>query len=381
MTIIDKRRSSDRSARDRRRFIERVKKKVKGQVDDLATKRDISDMKDDANVRIPKGDISEPDISYDGRTSQEPIVVSGNDSHTRGDQIPKPSSGEGEGSKASDSGEGYDDFIFTLTKEEFMDIWFSDMELPDFIKQAIAEGLDFKWRKAGVIKEGMPCRLNIRKTMENAIARRLASKTGNAPYLDDIDLRYDHRIKEPKPIKHAAMFLAMDVSGSMTANLKDLAKRFFLLLYLFLEKSYDKVDLRFIRFTHEAREVQEKEFFYGTDTGGTRCAEALLLIKEIIDKDYSLDDTNIYIAQASDGQDWEPDDVERCLVEDILPIVQYYAYVEVRENLSWRPQTVAALLQAVIFDAYENAKASIVTQRNEVYPALHDLFKKGSKYD
>lgn len=379
MSIIDKRRVSDRSARDRRRFIDRVKKKVKGQVDKIASKRGISDMqKDETEVSISRGDISEPDISYDSSNSQAPIIVSGNKDRARGDVIAKPSGG-GQGSKASDSGEGDDDFIFTLTKSEFMEILFDDMELPDFIKQAIAEGLDFKWRKAGVVKEGMPSRLNIRKTMENAIARRLASKSGNAPYLDDIDLRYDHKIKEPKPIKHAVMFMAMDVSGSMTENLKDLAKRFFLLLYLFLEKSYDKVDLRFIRFTHQAKEVDEQEFFYGTETGGTMCAEALRLIRQIIDDDYDLTETNIYVAQASDGEDWDPTDVEHCLRDLLLPVVQYYAYVEVRAGFGWRGETLADVLQAIIFDSYPNAQASVITDRTEVYPALHDLFKKGAK--
>jgi len=378
MNIIDKRRQKDRTARDRRRFIDRVKKKLKGQVDKIASQRDIKDVqKDKTTVRIPKGDISEPDISYDPSSSQGPVIVSGNDSYSRGDQIEKPSQGQGQSSKAGNDGDGEDDFVFTLTKEEFTDILFSDMALPDFIKEAIAKGIDFKWKKAGVIKEGMPCRLNIRKTMENAFARRLASKSKKAPYLDDIDLRYDHKVKEPKPVRHAVMFMALDVSGSMTEKLKDLAKRFFLLLYIFLERSYDSVDLRFIRFTHDAREVSEEEFFYARDTGGTVCSTALNLISDIIDKEYDLGETNVYIAQASDGEDWDPDQFEECLREKILPIVQYYAYVEVREWHYKSSHTIADLLQESIFDEYPNAKASVVMKRDEIYPALHDLFKKG----
>jgi len=50
---------------------------------------------------------------------------------------------------------------------------------------------------------------------------------------------------------------------------KDLAKRFYVLLYLFLSAVYDKVEIRYIRHHHEAREVDEETFFYDKDTGGT----------------------------------------------------------------------------------------------------------------
>jgi uncharacterized sporulation protein YeaH/YhbH (DUF444 family) len=375
--IIDKRRQKDHSARDRRRFVRRVKEKLKDQVDKAASKSDLKDVVNGkTKVKVRKKDISEPDIGYDPSRSNAPIIVSGNDSLGRGDTIPKPPQGGGQGTQGSDSGEGEDDFMFTLTKEEFADILFSDMALPDFIKQAIAKGIDFRWKKAGVIKDGMPSRLNVKKTMEQAIGRRLANKSGNAPYLDDVDLRYDHRVKEPKPIRHAVMFLALDVSGSMCETLKDYAKRFFLMLYLFLERSYDSVDLRFIRFTHEAREVDEEEFFDGRDSGGTCCSKALELIKQIMDKDYDLDETNIYIAQASDGEDFDIPKVAETLESQILPYVQYYAYAEVRRGVNPYWKTIAQELTNTVFETYKNAKASTITSREEVYPALHDLFKK-----
>jgi uncharacterized sporulation protein YeaH/YhbH (DUF444 family) len=56
----------------------------------------------------------------------------------------------------------------------------------------------------------------------------------------------------PKPIAQAVMFCLMDVSGSMNEHMKDLAKRFYSLLYLFLKRRYKRVDVVFIRHTHEA---------------------------------------------------------------------------------------------------------------------------------
>ena len=58
------------------------------------------------------------------------------------------------------------------------------------------------------------------------------------------------------------MFCLMDVSGSMTEHMKDLAKRFYVLLYIFLKRRYKHVDVVFIRHTHQASEVDEDTFFH-----------------------------------------------------------------------------------------------------------------------
>ena len=65
------------------------------------------------------------------------------------------------------------------------------------------------------------------------------------------------------------MFCLMDASASMTEPLKDLAKRFFMLLHVFLSRYYREVHVVFIRHTSTAAEVDEETFFRGTETGGT----------------------------------------------------------------------------------------------------------------
>ncbi len=71
------------------------------------------------------------------------------------------------------------------------------------------------------------------------------------------------------------MFCLMDVSGSMTEHMKDLAKRFYALLYIFLKRRYRHVEIVFIRHTHEAKEVDEETFFHSPETGGTVVSTAL----------------------------------------------------------------------------------------------------------
>ena len=78
------------------------------------------------------------------------------------------------------------------------------------------------------------------------------------------------------------MFCLMDVSGSMDEARKDLAKRFFILLYLFLTRHYEKIDVVFIRHHTQAQEVDEENFFHARETGGTVVSSALVLMDEII---------------------------------------------------------------------------------------------------
>jgi uncharacterized sporulation protein YeaH/YhbH (DUF444 family) len=114
---------------------------------------------------------------------------------------------------------------------------------------------------------------------------------------------------------------------------KDLAKRFFMLLYMFLQRRYEKIDLVFIRHTHEAEEVDENTFFYDRQSGGTIVSTALEEMEKIIRERYPAADWNIYAAQASDGDNWSGDS-QKChdlMVGSLMPLVQYYAYIEIAD--------------------------------------------------
>ena len=134
------------------------------------------------------------------------------------------------------------------------------------------------------------------------MARRIATQSKR--YLDDIDLRYKHFTKKPFPVKQAVMICLMDVSGSMGEFEKNMAKKFYILLYLFLNKVYKNVEVIFISHTTSAAEVTEHEFFYSQENGGTIVSTGLQLAKNIIDERIDTSATNVYIAQASDGDNW-----------------------------------------------------------------------------
>ena len=167
----------------------------------------------------------------------------------------------------------------------------------------------------------------------------LKHRINRVPFIDDFDLRYNNRIAQPRPIAQAVMFCIMDVSGSMDENRKDLAKRFFILLHLFLTKHYERIDIVFIRHHTTAKLVDEHEFFNSQESGGTIVSSALELGLEQMKQNYPSDQWNIYVAQASDGDNWDSDS-PRCkelLMSEILPRVQYYSYVEIEAE---QPQSL-----------------------------------------
>lgn len=418
--IIDRRLAGkNKSIGNRERFMRRYKDKITEAVRRAVDGRGMRDLQRGEEVRIPKKDLSEP-VFHHGQGGVRDMVHPGNQDYLRGDRIKRPQGGQGGAGKgqASDQGEGEDDFSFALSKEEFMQVFFEDLALPRLTRTQLAEVPEWKTHRAGFSSDGTPNNLDVVRSLRGAIGRRIAigsdsrrelaelearlainraaalagdvsaegeiplledkiealrARLGRIPYLDPIDLRYRNRVKVPVPSAKAVMFCVMDVSGSMDEARKDLSKRFFILLYLFLTQHYDKIDIVFIRHHTQAQEVEEQDFFHARETGGTVVSSALVLMEEIIRARYSPSEWNIYGAQASDGDNWHHDS-GRCrelLAENILPLCRYFAYVQVAEeeqNL-WAEysQLSASHRHFAMRKAVEPA---------QIYPVFRDLFKK-----
>jgi hypothetical protein len=377
------------------------------------------DLQRGEEVRIPKKDLSEP-VFHHGQGGVRDMVHPGNQDYLRGDRIKRPQGGQGGAGKgqASDQGEGEDDFSFALSKEEFMQVFFEDLALPRLTRTQLAEVPEWKTHRAGFSSDGTPNNLDVVRSLRGAIGRRISigsdsrrelaelearlainraaalagdvsaegeillledkietlrARLGRIPYLDPIDLRYRNRVKVPVPSAKAVMFCVMDVSGSMDEARKDLSKRFFILLYLFLTQHYDKIDIVFIRHHTQAQEVDEQDFFHARETGGTVVSSALVLMEEIIRARYSPSEWNIYGAQASDGDNWHHDS-GRCrelLAENILPLCRYFAYVQVAEEEQNLWSEYSQLTASHRHFAMRKA-----VEASQIYPVFHDLFKK-----
>jgi uncharacterized protein len=420
-SIIDRRLAGkNKSIGNRERFLRRYKEQIRDAVKRAIDGRGIRDIERGEDIHIPKRDISEPVFGH-GQGGIREVVHPGNKDFIRGDRIERPKGGQGGGSgsgQASDSGEGEDDFVFSLSKEEFMQVFFEDLALPHLIRTQLAEVPEWKSHRAGYSSDGTPNNLHVVRSMRGAIGRRIAIGAGSRrsiremevelaamklalqpgdevaeraiatleeeiaghrarveriPYLDPIDLRYRSRVRVPVPTSKAVMFCLMDVSGSMDEGRKELSKRFFILLYLFLTRHYEKIDLVFIRHHTQAQEVDEENFFHARETGGTVVSSALVLMEEIVKARYNPSEWNIYGAQASDGDNWHHDS-GRCrelLNDKLLPLVRYFAYVQVAEEEQNLWEEYNQLLEANRHFAMRKA-----TSQDQIYPVFRDLFKK-----
>jgi uncharacterized protein len=418
-SIIDRRLAGkNKSIGNRERFLRRYKEQVKEAVKRAIDGRGIRDIERGEDVRIPKKDISEPVFGH-GQGGIREIVHPGNKDYVRGDRIERPKGGGAGGSgkgQASDSGEGEDDFVFSLSKEEFMQAFFEDLALPHLIRTQLADVPEWKTHRAGYSSDGTPNNLHVVRSMRGAIGRRIAIGAGSRsevreleehlaalklrkgdpvidreiveveetiaalkarlariPYLDPIDLRFRNRVRVPVPTSKAVMFCLMDVSGSMDEQRKELSKRFFILLYLFLTRHYEKIELVFIRHHTQAQEVDEENFFHARETGGTVVSSALVLMEEIIKARYNPSEWNIYGAQASDGDNWHHDS-GRCrelLTEKILPLVRYYAYVQVAEE----EQNLWTEYEQIM-ETHRHFAMRKAVDASQIYPVFRDLFKK-----
>ncbi|HVI62077.1 MAG TPA: YeaH/YhbH family protein, partial [Bradyrhizobium sp.] len=367
MHIVDRRLNpGGKSLENRQRFLRRAKSLVQAAVKKSSQDRDIKDVLEGGEVSIPLDGMHEPRFRREGGTRD--MVLPGNKKFVEGDMLPR--SGGGGGGRPTEPGEGdsEDAFRFVLNRDEFVDLFLDDLELPELTKRRLADVESEGLHRAGYTTTGSPANLSISRTVSNALMRRVAlqrprpqviaeleaeledcdearraellakiatlkSKIRRIPFIDPIDIRYRRFENVPKPVAQAVMFCLMDVSGSMSEHMKDLAKRFYMLLYVFLKRRYRHVEIVFIRHTDRAEEVDEETFFHGPASGGTLVSSALQAMHEIIRSRFRPADWNIYAAQASDGDNLSADGevAGRILTEHILPVSQFFAYLEVGE--------------------------------------------------
>ena len=421
-----------KSLGNRQRFIRRAKAQIKDAVQKSLKDRTLTDFESGQEISIPTKSTEEPQFHHSREGGERDMVHPGNKEFTAGDEIKKPRQGQGGGGKqASDSGEGEDSFQFTLTQEEMLDIFFEDLELPNLVKTSLKEIKRMQYKRAGLSTVGTPNNVNLIRTMRNSYGRRIALKRPNAeeyntlrdelfeieardtpceediarrkqlvhrleeldqkrkrvPYIDPIDVRYNTFEPTPVQTSQAVMFCLMDVSGSMGEREKDLAKRFYILLHLFLKRRYERVDIVFIRHTHEAQEVDEHTFFYSRQSGGTIVSTALEEMMKVAEDRYTSDNWNIYVAQASDGYT-QSGDAQYCvelLNSTIMPMCQYYAYIEILDEREMQvfadEESGAELWRAYrkVHHDWPNFAMTRISKPQDIYPVFRDLFIKRSE--
>ena len=411
--IIDRRlNAKQKSAVNRSRFLRRYRDHIKRAVDEAINTRSITDLETGESVSIPAKDIHEPTIGH-GPGGVRSRVLPGNKEFLSGDHIARPEGGGAGGGDgdASDSGEGEDDFVFRITHEEFLHYLFDNLELPHLAKKHLAGSDVVEYKRAGFTQSGVPAKLDIKRSMCQSKGRRLAMlgaynskirlleaqletctdagasldladdikrlqrRRHALPFLEDMDLRYRLDVPRPVPTSRAVMFCLMGVSGSMDQETKNKAKRFFLLLHMFLRRQYERTEVVFIRHHTSAAEVDEHDFFYARETGGTVVSSALQLTDEIIRERYPVADWNLYVAQASDGDNWSADtpNCSKLIRESLMPLLQYFVYVEI----SKRPHQELWRAYETLSESFSDKMAlRQIAEVGDIFPVFRGLFER-----
>jgi len=428
MNIIDRRPNpKGKSLTNRQRFIDRARGEVREALADALKRRKLGEAGSGEKIAIPTRGITEPVFRPASRGGKREYVAPGNKKFVAGDRIERPQGGQGggRGSASPDDNGEQDAFEFVLSREEFLDLFFEDLELPDLIKTRLRESEASQLTRAGYSVSGTPSNLNLVRTMRNSLARRISlhrpspddieslkrqvetareaddaegiaqgehdleraeRRARRVAYIDPVDVRYNRFERVPKPNTQAVMFCLMDVSGSMSEHMKDLAKRFYMLLYVFLKRRYRHVEIVFIRHTDHAEEVDEETFFRDPASGGTLVSSALQCMHEIVRSRFRPSDWNIYAAQASDGDNSTADGevVGRLLTDMILPVTQFFAYLEVGEAGGYSFE----MPDSSLWTLYEKLRSNgaplsmrKVSDRAEIFPVFHDLFQRRAKQE
>ncbi|MFT4161421.1 YeaH/YhbH family protein [Shinella sp.] len=427
--FIDRRLNpKDRSLGNRQRFLKRVHDELKRSIRDQVKTDRIADVDAAHGVPVPRRGADEPTFRNSPASGQRDYVLPGNETFSPGDRLGKPDGGGGAGGRGAGRGESDDEFLFVLSREEVLDLFFEDLELPDMVKLNLKETVTYKPHRVGFTTSGTPSNINVGRTMRNSFGRRIALRRpsekefltlaaemaaleGEAnptqqqrrrlalareemerlerrrkriAYVDPVDVRFNRFERQPMPNASAVMFCLMDVSASMGEREKDLAKRFFVLLHLFLKRRYERIDIVFIRHTDEAREVDEETFFFSRQSGGTIVSTALEEMQRIILDRYPSNLWNIYAAQASDG-DNAAGDSERCaqlLRDELMKLCQYYAYVEIideRESeIFGSTDNGTSLWRAyrTVDGAAPHFQMTRIARPADIYPVFRKLFAR-----
>lgn len=411
--IVDRRlQGSNRPSPNRAKFLDRHRVAIKQAVKRSFDKDSFDDIVNKKGIKVKIIKDKEPHLDINSKEFDRVFI--GNKKYRKGNTIPKPSGG-GMGNQAGQDDGSFDPIELELTEAEYNEYLFAELEIPNLTKKAAKDLFQKEYHHAGYINKGLPSNLSIIRSVKNGIARTIAMQAAvddeieeifqrlellvspeddvlitqlrqklsdlvlqreQVPFLDDMDLRYKFREPRPKPTTKAVMVCMMDYSGSMDDKMKNLAKRFYFLLYLFLKNKYDLFDMVFIRHTTMAEECDGDTFFHSSGTGGTQISSALQLATKIIDERYDPNEYNIYFAQATDDDNWSSDN-DTCLnilTQALLPITQYYVHIHVGPKI-YREEVNFQRVIKYLMKYYKNINSCALSTPTDVWPEFSRIFK------
>jgi sporulation protein YhbH len=364
----------DEGRRDALHHRERVRRKITEQLRERIGEEDIIAAGPEKRIRVPVKGTRRWRFILD-RELEQGVGAGGGEP---GDVIGPPG-GQLPGAGEAGLEPGEELYEVWLDMEDVEEILFSELELPRLRpkQQAGAQATEVVFDD--LARQGP--RIDKKATLRENLARNARRGRTRLSGIEKADLRFLSYRERPEPRHKAVIFLAMDVSGSMDADRKRMARLFFYWCAQFLRRRYDQTEIVFIAHTTEAREVTEEEFFGRAESGGTRVSSAFEEIERIQRERFPSEDWNIYVLHVSDGDNFTADNPNTLhLIERLTRACALVGYLQVDPSgYSARWSGAAYKLSSFYaehasgLDGFVFAEAS---DDRELWPALKKFFAK-----
>ena len=364
-----------RIERDRRRFEEIVRGKVKKDLARHLTRGELIGRRGKELVSIPLPRIDLPRFRYGpkdtggvGQGEGEIGTPIGSDG----------SEGSGAGGAGDAPGEHLREVEFSI--EELTELMGEELELPRIEPRGAEALTSEKNRYSGIHRSGPESLRSFRRTYKEALKREIASGTYTprrprvVPIRDD--MRYRSWKVEREPIANAVILYMMDVSGSMGNEQKEIVRIESFWIDNWIRAHYDGLETRYIIHDAAAREVDRDTFYSTRESGGTRISSAYQLAAQILEREYPAEEWNIYLFHFSDGDNWGGGDDETCfelLRERLLPVANLFGYGQVDSRYG-SGQFLGSLEAAV---QAENLILPRFRDRDAILDSIKDFLGKG----
>lgn len=379
---------SDRSAGDRQRHRQKVRESIRDNLPDLIAEESIIGKDKDKIIKVPIRGVKEYRFIYGDNT---PGVGQGDGNSQPGQVIGRTQGEKGQqGDKAGDQ-PGVDYYETDVTLGELIEMLFENLELPDMEQKALREVMsELLGKRKGYRKVGIRVRLDKKRTAINRIRRKLSTERhehAEEPDMADVfseekrfpfhqdDMTYRHLVTDMRPESNAVVFCIMDTSGSMDTVKKFLARSFFFLLYQFVRSKYRNVEVVFIAYTTEAKEVTEEEFFHKGESGGTFISSGHNKALEIIAERYHPSLWNIYAFHCSDGDNFDSDNPAAIkAVKALCDVANLVGYGEIKPAGTHQYESsMLAVLKGVSADNY---KQILIEKKEDIWPSFKAFLAK-----
>ncbi len=369
----------DRSAGDRRRHRQLVRKAIRENVGHVISEESIIGQSRDKRLKVPIKGIKEYRFIFGENT---PGVGQGDGDSEPGQVIQRHrQNAKGlPGEPGSDPGE--DIYETEITMEELIELLFEDLNLPHMERKRfhVLESERLIKTKGYRVK-GIRPRLSKKKSLvqkikrQQNLCRHASSENEDAEQVSfhEQDLRYRHKVVTPKVFSNAVVFCIMDTSGSMDTTKKYLARSFYFLLYRFLHTRYQNVEIVFLSHHTEAREVTEEEFFHKVESGGTMISSGYKKALQIIEERYNPALWNIYAFHCSDGDNFTNDNNDAIkYAQELAEVAQLFGYGEIKptHSLSW-----SSMLDLYKRIDKDNFVTVTIRSKDELWPAFQRFLK------